>query len=202
MHKFPNVLPTTYKEDYYRQPYYIWNKCADDETVQKFIEVGESLAQIDARIGSGGENSALNASVRVSTLSWIHHNEQSKELYDFIVDKIDRINYHHYGMALTGMESIQYTRYPIGGHYKFHNDIIHKTENSMRKLSIVIALSPADAYDGGELLLMPHGENPTKLKLERGDLIAFPSYIPHKVNPVTAGHRITAVTWVYGPKFV
>jgi PKHD-type hydroxylase len=202
MHKFPNILPTKYNEEYFRQPYFLWQKCANEEMVQKFIEVGESLNQMDARVGGGLNEAKVSEQVRVSKLSWIHNNEQSKEIFDFLIDKIDRINFWHYGMVLHGMESIQYTRYPIGGHYKFHNDIIYKKENDMRKLSIVLSLSPSSAYQGGELLLSPQGENPTVIKFEQGDLVAFPSYIPHKVNPVTSGHRITAVTWVYGPKFV
>jgi PKHD-type hydroxylase len=100
------------------------------------------------------------------------------------------------------MESIQYTRYPIGGHYKYHNDVIFKKEDSTRKLSIIMALSSADAYKGGDLLICPNGDNPTTIRLNKGDLIAFPSYIPHKVTPVTEGNRLTAVSWVYGPKFV
>lgn len=201
MYKFPNTLLTKYNENYFADLHFHWRSCADQSMIDKFIEVGESLVQQEAKIG-GPVDSSINAKVRVSTLSWIRYNEQSKEVYDFLVDKIDRVNFWHFGMTLNGMEDIQYTRYPVGGHYRFHHDIILKKENHMRKLSIVLALTPAEEYEGGELLLMPHGENPLRLKLGLGDLIAFPSWVPHKVNPVTSGNRITAVTWIYGPKFV
>jgi PKHD-type hydroxylase len=135
-------------------------------------------------------------------LSWIHYNDKSKELFDFLIDKVDRINYHHYGMKLFGMESSQYTRYPIGGHYKFHNDVVYRKEDSQRKLSIVMGLSSQTEYEGGDFLLMPHGDNPVRIRLDKGDLIAFPSYIPHKVEAITSGHRVTAVGWICGPKFV
>jgi PKHD-type hydroxylase len=201
MHKFNKTLPTNYNEKYFSSSHYFWKQCGDESIVNRFIEVGEALAQKDARVGSN-DQARLDERTRISKLSWIAFNEQSKDLFDFLIDKIDRINYWHYGMILHGMENIQYTRYPIGGHYKFHNDIIAKPENDMRKLSIVMSLSSASDYEGGELLLNAHGEVPTRFKLEKGDLIAFPSYVPHKVTPVTSGHRITAVTWVYGPKFV
>lgn len=198
MHTFPNILPTKYNENYFSSPHYLWAKCGDDDIINKFIDLGESLSTMQAQVG-GGE---VHEKSRISTLSWIHHNEKSKELFDFLIDKIDRINYHHYGMKLTGMESVQYTRYPIGGHYKFHNDVIVRKEDSQRKMSIVMGLTSADEYEGGDFLLAPHGDNPKKIRLDKGDLIAFPSYIPHKVNPVTQGNRVTVVSWVCGPKFV
>jgi PKHD-type hydroxylase len=198
MHIFPNPLPTNYNENYFSDSHYIWKNCGDDKIIEKFINLGESLSVMKALVG-GGE---VHEPTRISTLSWINYNEESKELFDFLVDKVDRINYYHYGMKLYGMESIQYSRYPIGGHYKFHNDVIARKEDSMRKLSIVMSLTDKDDYEGGDLLLMPHGDNPTSIRLDKGDLIAFPSFIPHKVTPVTSGNRITIVSWVIGPKFV
>lgn len=198
MYNFPKTLPTSYNENYFAKPYFHWVNCANEEVVQQITMLGESLSTIKATVG----NYEVHESIRTSTLSWINYNEESAKIYNFLVDKIDRINYHHYGMKLTSMESIQYTRYPIGGHYKYHNDIIFKKEDSSRKLSIIMALSSPDEYKGGDLLICPHGDNPTTIRLNKGDLIAFPSYIPHKVTSVTEGNRITAVSWVYGPKFV
>jgi PKHD-type hydroxylase len=37
-----------------------------------------------------------------------------------------------------------------------------------------------------------------KLKLEQGTIIAFPSFLQHKVHPVTKGTRISAVSWIVG----
>ena len=199
MYTFPtSPLPRKYNENYFAKPYFLWQKCADDEMIQQFINIGESLSTMEAQVGG----QKVDEKSRISTLSWIGSNEKTKELFEFLTDKIDRINYYHYGMILTACEAIQYTRYPINGHYKFHNDVIARKEDNQRKLSLVMALTDPTEYEGGELLLMPHGDNPLKFKLGKGDLIAFPSYVPHKVTPVTAGNRITAVTWVHGPKFV
>jgi len=34
-----------------------------------------------------------------------------------------------------------------------------------------------------------------------GRMIFFPSWLPHKVNPITKGKRISLVGWVHGPFF-
>lgn len=198
MYTFPKTLPTAYNENYFANSFFHWAKCADEDWVDQFVALGNAEPDMEATVG----NCEVYPSTRISTLSWIRHDEKSAEIYKFLIDKIDRINYYHYGMILTAMESIQYTKYSIGGHYQYHNDVIFRKENSMRKLSIIMALSSSNEYQGGDLLLCPDGDNPTTVRMDKGDLIAFPSYVPHKVTAVTGGNRITAVSWVYGPKFV
>jgi PKHD-type hydroxylase len=198
MYSIPASAPLNHRENYFSSPYYLWKKCGDDEIARKFMIVGESLAALDATL----VGNVVRKDIRISTVSWIKHNNDSKELYDFLIDKITRINNDHYGMKLDSVEDFQYTRYSIGGHYTFHNDIIPKKENSMRKLSVVMALTSADTYQGGDFLLSPTGGTPQSIRLDKGDILAFPSYVPHTVTPVTVGNRVTVVCWASGPKFV
>jgi PKHD-type hydroxylase len=203
MHLFGRELPRQYNENYLTAPYFVWKSCLDKDIIEKFVSIGESLSTTEATVGDGINSSAVHTNIRISTLSWIKYNEQSKKVFDALISKIDSVNFWYYGFILTGIEDIQYTRYPIGGHYVFHNDILSSRENFMRKLSVVACLSNQSDYEGGEFEIAPSGgSNPTKFKFDFGDLIAFPSYIPHRVAPVTAGHRTTVVTWAMGPKFV
>ena len=41
----------------------------------------------------------------------------------------------------------------------------------------------------------------TKIKAKKGDLVVFPSFIEHKVAPVTKGVRYSVVAWYGGPPF-
>lgn len=198
MYFLPPSPPVPYKERYFTAPYYLWKKCADDEIARKFMVMGESLAKLDASL----VGKVINPDIRISTVSWIKHNNETKELYSFLIDKITRINNDHYGLKLDSVEDFQYTRYPVGGHYKFHNDILTKKENSMRKLSVVMALTCSSTYGGGDFLLSPSGGEPKTIRLEKGDILAFPSYVPHTVTPVSFGNRVTVVCWASGPKFV
>ena len=203
MYAFATTLPRPDVpfETYFKQNYIFWSGCASSEMVDSIVALGDSLDAVDATIGTSAKDSTLHSDTRVSSISWMFNNPASQFVYDFVQDKIDRINYHNYGFALHGMEVFQYTRYPVGGHYVYHNDIVIN-QDGMRKLSIVMSLSDSADYEGGNFLFMPHGQNPEVMRFQKGDLIAFPSWIPHKVEPVTQGLRRTLVTWAYGPTIV
>ena len=85
------------------------------------------------------------------------------------------------------------------GHYEWHLDI-GNTNNSKRKLSISIQLSSSDTYEGGNLLFFNNNRQ-SKANRDQGTMILFPSYILHKVEPVTKGKRRALILWLTGPPF-
>ena len=74
---------------------------------------------------------------------------------------------------------------------------------TVRKISLSAVLN--DDYEGGELLFRTLHENSeikeTSITPNKGDLVIFPSYIDHKVAPVTKGIRYSVVAWYGGPPF-
>jgi PKHD-type hydroxylase len=62
-------------------------------------------------------------------------------------------------------------------------------------LSMTLFLSEPADYAGGELLLDTDGI-PVAWKLPAGDAVVYPTFSLHRVNPVTAGERLAAVTWI------
>ena len=96
-------------------------------------------------------------------------------------------------------ESFQYTVYEgaEGGHYDWHVRYWHQTVEP-RKISLSLQLTEPAAYEGCELMLEA-GDGPIRADKARGTLIAFPSYVLHRVTPVTAGTRKSLVIWVAGP---
>ncbi|MEM9567998.1 MAG: Fe2+-dependent dioxygenase [Cyanobacteria bacterium P01_E01_bin.34] len=62
-------------------------------------------------------------------------------------------------------------------------------------LSLTLFLNPPDAYEGGELTIEDSGGEQT-FKLDAGSLVLYPSSTLHRVEPVTAGTRLVAVTWI------
>jgi PKHD-type hydroxylase len=62
-------------------------------------------------------------------------------------------------------------------------------------LSLTLFLSPPDAYEGGALV-MESAAGAERVKLPAGDAFLYPSTTLHRVEPVSAGERLAAATWV------
>ena len=92
---------------------------------------------------------------------------------------------------------MQFTNYKApGGKYDSHVDRCYNTP--IRKLSVIVLLS--DEFEGGDFELICD-DNPIKLEMKKGKLFAFPSFILHRVKPITKGERNSLVGWVTGPNF-
>jgi PKHD-type hydroxylase len=74
-------------------------------------------------------------------------------------------------------------------------------QQHVRKLSFSAGLNDASEYEGGELEFWL-GPEPIQYRLKKGQIIVFPSYLLHRVAPVTKGVRKTLVGWSRGPNFV
>jgi predicted 2-oxoglutarate/Fe(II)-dependent dioxygenase YbiX len=82
-------------------------------------------------------------------------------------------------------------------HYVWHTDAMDG--DSVRKLSFTIQLTDPTEYSGGDLEFMP-AITDKRIK-DQGTMTIFPSYMTHRVSPVTHGTRHTIVGWIYGPEF-
>ena len=92
-------------------------------------------------------------------------------------------------------ETLQIAIYRESQHYKWHTDSALLTRDpNIRKITVICMLSNKEEYTGGILELEGTGE----MQMNRGDIIAFPSFIPHRVTPVTSGIRKTATLWILG----
>ena len=110
-------------------------------------------------------------------------------------------------------EQFQFTEYngDQKQHYDWHIDGSFNSldeNNYYRKVSTVVNLSDPKDYEGGDLefydYLRPNAKGKflsTKLFKKRGSIISFPSFIYHRVKPVTKGTRHSLVIWHRGPQF-
>ena len=115
-------------------------------------------------------------------------------------------------------ESCQFTRYGVGQYYGWHCDSWDKPYNKpddinshgkIRKLSVTISLSEPEDYVGGNLEFdmrnQKDWEQDKKKAIHecteirpRGSIIVFPSFVWHRVAPVTKGTRYSLVIWNLG----
>lgn len=139
--------------------------------------------------------------VRKSVIKWIHPDDKSMWVYDKLGDAIKQANDSLWNFDINSIiDSIQYTEYPHGnGHYNWHLDIGPYPINH-RKISLVLQLSDPEEYEGGDLELWPGGTPITIIK-KKGTLVIFPSYIMHRVTPVTKGVRKSLVLWAGGNSY-
>jgi PKHD-type hydroxylase len=152
--------------------------------------------------GKVGQNEGTLSKVRKSKLFWIPKTHEWKDLYEKIMDIIRQANNEFYKFEISSIsEDIQYTEYDAEyeGHYDWHLDIGPGCESS-RKLSMTVQLSDESEYEGGTLEFKS-GTDTKVITKKKGTAIIFPSYLLHRVNPVTKGKRRALVTWIEGPPF-
>ena len=130
--------------------------------------------------------------------SWIIH-EHNEWVDALLIEAAQEAN-AQLGFDLTGLiERPQLLQYQSPSHgYDWHLDI-GNGDSSTRKISISIALNSDNEYEGGELCMFARGE--ASIKLTQGLIVAFPSFMPHRVRPVTTGERWALVCWVHGHPF-
>ncbi|MFD1341540.1 prolyl hydroxylase family protein [Litorisediminicola beolgyonensis] len=142
-------------------------------------------------------------SQRRATLSWLDEAEETGWVADRLADLVRVANRESFGFDLTEFaESAQVAEYPAatGGHFDWHADIGEGPVARRRKLTLVVQLSDPGAYAGGALEIMPSAQVIAAPR-ERGSAILFPSFLLHRVTPVTEGTRASLTQWVHGPAF-
>jgi PKHD-type hydroxylase len=121
--------------------------------------------------------------------------------YQWIYQRLGRIaresNASAYHFQLSDVTTAHVLEYTPDGFFDWHLDLGSGLASS-RKLTMVTFLTPPEEYEGGDLCFMDSGD---PLRLPQGTTVIFPSYLLHKVEPVTKGSRFTLVSWVHGPCF-
>lgn len=141
--------------------------------------------------------------IRRAELAWLDDIPQAAWVMDRMMQVVAQANREGFGFDLTDFgESPQVARYGAErqGHFDWHSDIGGGQWAAKRKLTIVVQLSDPADYDGGMLELRPDS-NVTEAPRTRGTAIIFPSFVLHRVTPVTGGTRWSLTLWSHGPAF-
>lgn len=183
------------------QHWQFWHKGLNDLDVENFILAGEKYPEANAGLGFDG--SSENQNFRSSEVRWIPPHE--KQIHDALWYFANTANRNAFGFNVNLINDIQYTKYHAAqnGKYDWHIDTFWANPTTYdRKLSIVIQLSDPSEYEGGDFELDPqYPAVPSNIK-DKGSVFVFPSFLNHRVTPVTSGTRKSLVTWVEGPKFL
>jgi len=108
------------------------------------------------------------------------------------------INYQFWKFDVTHSNQTEFLMYDVKGKYEAHVDTFHQHGTETRKLTAIAILN--DDFEGGKFYIM-NSHQKIYPPQEKGDIIVFPSFMVHGVEPVTKGKRFTVVTWLVGPYF-
>tara|TARA_R110002012_G_scaffold100500_1_gene239191 strand:- start:1424 stop:2053 length:630 start_codon:yes stop_codon:yes gene_type:complete len=153
---------------------------------------------------------------RNSDLVWLNDNWIYRELHPYIHEANKSAGWN---FEWDRSEVCQFTKYKLNQYYDWHCDSWDKPYEKkgpqlgkIRKLSMTCQLTDGSEYEGGELEFDfrnydPHMREETKhLRqakeiLPKGSIIVFPSFVWHRVKPVTKGTRYSLVMWNLGYPF-
>lgn len=180
----------------------LWKGLLNQSTIDNIIKECELYDAETANLGFAGNNSDSN--VRRSTVRWIDRNDvNSKFIADMIWEYATEANRNSFGFDISLIRDIQYTQYEAenSGKYDWHFDTFWANPRTFdRKLSVIFQLSDPSEYQGGKFELDKQYQQPEGFE-EKGSILVFPSFLSHRVTPVTKGVRKSLVSWIEGPKF-
>ena len=116
-------------------------------------------------------------------------------------------------------EAAQFGSYTKKGFYGWHTDssanIATNTKHpytygKIRKISCILQLTDSKDYAGGDFQFDFKDEDPDKSKRrittvdhlrDQGTVVCFPSFLWHRLTPLTKGKRYSLIVWSWGKPF-
>lgn len=174
-----------------------------EEECSEILKMLEDSYPTSAFVGGTKQNSKIARSIRSAEIYMLENDHENRWIYEKISNVVSIINARHFDFEISGithpMQLISYSAdQEIKGHYDWHTDT-GPGEPSTRKISLVVQLSDPKDYDGCELVINNHGTEVTATH-ERGSIHMFPSYMLHKVSPISRGNRYSLVVWIHGSR--
>lgn len=143
---------------------------------------------------------------RKSKIAWLKEPWINNEIIKWV--NTANIN-SGWNFEITDVEQAQFTTYEKGDFYGWHADSFYEPfqNGEIRKLSVTVSLTDPSKYSGGELEFDFRATKDKPLFVQcneikpRGSLVVFPSFIWHRVKPITKGKRQSLVLWFTGRPF-
>lgn len=145
---------------------------------------------------SGGDSLYVEE-IRRSSVIPVMPEEQYEWIFNRISTLASQANIEKYGFDILGLyEPLQMAEYGPDDYFQWHMDF-GPGESSRRKLSLTVQLSDPDSYEGGNLQFLINNRT-VDAPRDRGTVVIFPSFVLHRVTPVTSGRRRSIVGWISG----
>tara|TARA_R100001509_G_C4844707_1_gene207858 strand:- start:350 stop:985 length:636 start_codon:yes stop_codon:yes gene_type:complete len=206
------------------QKYICFTEALSPKLCKDIVDFGNQKTLQEAKTGDSPQNfDNLSEEqkqdcykIRKSKIVWIDDYWVHKNIMPFIQEANKMANWN---FDICAKETPQWTRYGKTEHYTWHQDSHHTPYNDprselhglVRKLSVTVSLVDGQDYQGGDLEFdFRDGTSSSngnanvvteKNARKKGSITVFPSFIWHRVSPVTKGTRYSLVIWTCGLPF-
>lgn len=184
-------------------PYVTWDNGFTNEELDAIVKYCDE-AGTDLGTTFGSKSREEIEKHRVSNVKFHDRNENTAWIFDKLNFIIQAANEQFYNFHLNGYSQFQYTTYDQNGRYDWHTDMSFGQkfgeDAEPRKLSLTLLLN--EDFEGGQFQINNgKEETPIDVEMHKGRVVLFPSFMIHRVAPVTKGIRKSLVVWTLGPKF-
>lgn len=196
------------------KPFYVYQKAAfPADFCDKVIAAGNQLPR---RVGDSlgtGDKARDDIKIRATERGFFPNTPEYMWIYHHLMQFVNAANKQYWNFRIAGYELFQFGTYQTGQFYSWHVDQFpepykppHPDAGLTRKLSISLQLDDDGDYEGGDFEMRETSDYDKIQRVEgiraRGSVIVFPSFVMHRVTPVTRGVRRSLVGWILGPPFV
>ncbi len=163
------------------------------DQVRDFRKMLDSAPWVDGRATAGVQSAKAKHNLQVP-----EDCEAARELGQTILTALGQSEAFVSAVLPMRVFPPLFNRYEAGMDFKAHVDNAVRFAPGLVRMRTDVAstlfLSEPDAYDGGELVIEDtFGEH--RIKLEAGDMVAYPATSLHRVEPITRGARWASFFW-------
>lgn len=169
--------------------YKIYENVFTNEFVEELLEYARTNRFQDGMVGQ-----RVDPKQKIRKDLFIGNDKLITEIDNLVYDKIYEDVKNEFDSDIKFRERWKFGWYKSddGGYYNVHRDDIIATK--YRKMSMTVALSNPEDYDGGEFYLP---DLKKEFKLKKGSAIVFRSSVLHGVKPVTRGERYVLAGFMF-----
>jgi PKHD-type hydroxylase len=192
--------------------YYYYIKAISKEICEKIVAIGRNKILNPGTVLEPGGKKIIDKNLRDCKVIWINEPWIYELLNPYISEANEKAGWN---FDIDWNQDMQYASYNKGHYFGWHSDqgaTVYDTDNKnlkgkTRKISLTLQLTDPNNYEGGNLELKWFGRKGVekietiKDGRELGTIIIFPSFIWHRVTPITKGKRESLVNWSIGYPF-
>jgi PKHD-type hydroxylase len=189
--------------------YFIMEDAVPERYCDYILQYGQKLKEQEAKIGwSGNLPKEEVEKIRHSKIVWLDERWIYREIEPLVREANIQAGWN---FEWSTTESFQFTKYEGSKkqHYDWHADSKPQDFGNrlIRKISASLILVDKENYEGGDFQInIPSSPDKTQIVnvtlLKKGTMIFFPSFVYHRVTPVTKGTRYSLVSWSKGKDFI